>query len=105
LAENGPCVDTAFIQIVIDPYYALYVPNTFTPNDDGRNDNFEPKGVGIESFEMYIYNRWGEEVFYSDNLDVVWDGGKGVTGTYTYIISVVDKIGEFHKKNGFVLIE
>ena len=105
LAENGPCVDTAFIQIVIDPYYALYVPNTFTPNDDGRNDNFEPKGVGIESFEIYIYNRWGEEVFYSDNLAVVWDGGKGVAGTYTYIISVVDKIGEFHKKNGFVLIE
>ena len=105
LAENGPCVDTAFIEIVIDPYYALYVPNTFTPNDDGKNDNFEPKGVGIESFEIYIYNRWGEEVFYSDDLEIVWDGGKGVVGTYTYIISVVDKMGDFHKKSGFVLIE
>ncbi len=105
LAENGPCVDTAFIDIVIDPYYALYVPNTFGPNGDGRNDNFEPQGVGIESFEIYIYNRWGDEVFYSDNFDIFWDGGEGIAGTYTYIISVVDKIGVFHKKNGFILIE
>ena len=105
LAENGPCVDTDVVEIIIDPYYALYVPNTFSPNGDGRNDNFEPKGVGIESFEIFIYNRWGDEVFYSDNLDVVWDGGEVIAGTYTYIISVVDKIGEFHKKNGFILIE
>ncbi len=105
LAENGPCTDTSFVKVVVDPYYALYVPNTFTPNDDGRNDEFEPKGVGIDSYEIYIFNRWGNEVFYSDNILNCWDGGKGVLGTYSYIINIVDKLGEFHKKTGFVLIE
>ena len=105
LAENGPCTDTAFSNITINPYYALYVPNTFTPNDDGRNDMFEPKGVGIESFEIYIFNRWGEELFYSDNIDVCWDGGSEVASVYTYVINVVDKLGTFHKRTGEVLIE
>ena len=69
------------------------------------NEQFKVYTDFIQDYELRIYNRWGEEVFYSDDLDIVWDGGKGVAGTYTYIISVVDKIGEFHKKNGFVLIE
>ena len=105
LAENGSCIDTAFINVVIDPYYALYVPNTFTPNGDGRNDEFEPKGVGISTYEIYIFNRWGEQIFYSDNMINCWDGGEAVASTYTYVINVIDKMGEFHKKTGFVLIE
>ena len=105
LAENGPCTDTAFVVVTVDPYYALYVPNTFTPNDDGRNDDFEPKGVGIKEFEIYIFNRWGEEVFHSIDIDVCWDGGKAVPSSYSYVISVVDKMGEFHRKTGNILIE
>ena len=66
---------------------------------------FEPKGVGIESFEIYIFNRWGEELFYSDNIDICWDGGRAVASVYTYVINVVDKLGTFHKKTGEVLIE
>lgn len=105
LAENGPCTDTAFVVVTVDPYYALYVPNTFTPNDDGRNDDFVPKGVGIKEFEIYIFNRWGEEVFHSVDMDVCWDGGKAVPSSYSYVISVVDKMGEFHRKTGNILIE
>ena len=69
------------------------------------NDNFEPKGVGIEEYEIFIFNRWGEQVFTSDDILNSWDGGEAVSGMYTYIINVVDKIGEFHRKTGFVLIE
>ena len=105
LAENGACTDTAFVEVTIDPYYALYVPNTFTPNDDGRNDNFVPKGVGIAEFEIYIFNRWGEQVFHSVDMDVCWDGGSAVPSSYSYVISVVDKMGEFHRKTGNILIE
>ena len=105
LAQNGPCYDTAFSEITINPYYSLYVPNTFTPNSDGKNDYFQPKGVGIDEYKIYIYNRWGVEVFYSDNIDLCWDGGEGVSGTYSYVINVIDKLGQFHEKLGYVLIE
>ena len=104
LAQNGPCYDT-FSEITINPYYSLYVPNTFTPNSDGKNDYFQPKGVGIDEYKIYIYNRWGVEVFYSDNIDLCWDGGEGVSGTYSYVINVIDKLGQFHEKLGYVLIE
>ena len=105
IAENESCRDTAMVNLVINPYFALYIPNVFTPNQDGLNDNFEPKGVGIEEYEIFIFNRWGEQVFTSDDILNSWDGGEAVSGMYTYIINVVDKIGEFHRKTGFVLIE
>lgn len=52
----------------------LWIPNSFTPNNDGVNDVFLPKGVEIENFEMLIFNRWGEHLFTSDNLETGWDG-------------------------------
>lgn len=69
---------------------ALYVPDAFSPGRDGVNEQFEIYGPGIESFEMHIYNRWGEEVFYTDDIDDHWDGTyKGELlpeGTYLYSI-------------------
>jgi len=105
IAQNGPCVDTAFTEVNINSYYSLYVPNTFTPNGDGKNDYFQPKGVGISDYKIFIYNRWGEEVFSSDNIDICWDGGEGVAGVYSYLINIIDKSGQFREKSGFVLIE
>ena len=58
----------------------LYVPNAFTPNFDGTNDIFYAKGEGIKDFKMYIFDRWGEMVFRSDDIYKGWDGhfqGKG----------------------------
>ena len=105
IAQNGPCVDTAFTLVTINSYYSLYVPNTFTPDGDGKNDYFQPKGVGISDYKIYIYNRWGEEVFSSDDIDICWDGGEGVAGAYSYLINIIDKSGQFREKSGFVLIE
>ena len=105
IAQNGPCIDTAFTVVNINSYYSLYVPNTFTPNGDGKNDYFQPKGVGISDYKIFIYNRWGEEVFSSDNMDICWDGGEGVAGVYSYLINIIDKSGQFREKSGFVLIE
>ena len=66
---------------------------------------FEPKGVSIKSYEIYIYSRWGDEVFYSDNIEYHWDGGVGVAGSYGYVINVVDKLGEFHQIKGNIFLE
>ena len=76
-----------------------YIPNAFTPNSDGKNDGFGLIGTGIhpEGFEMIIFNRWGEEVFYTNDLEARWDGrmkGKAVQdGVYAYRIKfkTIDK--------------
>lgn len=54
----------------------LFIPNAFTPNNDGVNDVFRVSGSGIETFEMAIFNRWGETVFEANDIDAVWVGGK-----------------------------
>ncbi|NOQ28449.1 MAG: PKD domain-containing protein [Bacteroidales bacterium] len=49
-------------------------PNAFTPNGDGLNDTFKPVSKGVISYEMYIYNRWGELIFTTKDLDAGWNG-------------------------------
>ena len=77
--SNG-CIDSVTYTIVIVPEFSIYVPNAFTPgNDDGSdgvNDEFYPKGVGIdtENFEMWIYDRWGNNIFYTNDFTKHWDG-------------------------------
>lgn len=73
------------------------------PNDDGLNDTFFPKGVGIEpddNFLFEVYNRWGEKVFESSSLDYQWDGtingsnDLGETAVYVWRISAVSLSGK-----------
>lgn len=68
----------------------LYMPNAFSPNDDGLNETFGPEGQNIVAMELRIYDRWGEQVFKSQSLSNQWDGtlkGKPVPeGTYVYIL-------------------
>jgi len=49
-------------------------PNSFTPNDDGMNDIFRAYGTGVASFEMQLYDRWGEKIFQSSSIDDGWNG-------------------------------
>ena len=53
---------------------ALFIPNSFTPNNDGLNDYFHIVGENITDFKLIIYNRWGQKVFESNSLDYEWDG-------------------------------
>jgi gliding motility-associated-like protein len=52
----------------------IWVPNAFTPDNNGYNDVFMAKGANLASFRMYIYNRWGELVFETSDIDTGWDG-------------------------------
>ena len=68
--------------------YAIYAPNAFSPDGDGLNDFFKVSGQGIIDFEMEIFNRWGQMVFKSSNINEKWDGtfrGKRFTNRYIYL--------------------
>jgi len=76
-------------------YYEL--PNVFTPNGDGVNDIFKPYPYKfVEKINMTIYNRWGNEVFKTEDPDINWDGkdlqtGKPVSdGVYYYVCDVYE---------------
>ena len=106
---NDICSDTIQHTLTIDPVYALYVPDVFTPNNDGLNDVFYPKGKGIADFEMYIYNSWGELVFYSIDINEGWSGrinsdSKFMSGYFSYVINITDDLGVYHFVKGKVLL-
>ncbi|HXB42101.1 MAG TPA: PKD domain-containing protein, partial [Bacteroidia bacterium] len=73
ISDHG-CRDSTIKIIRIDDDYALYVPNAFSPNSDGVNDTFFAKGFGVKEFKMYIFDRWGEQIFFSDDINKAWDG-------------------------------
>jgi gliding motility-associated-like protein len=106
---NG-CVDTTLHQVCIDPDVTLFVPNAFTPNDDGVNDIFRPQGVGIDPdhFEMWIFDRWGNMIFYTDDFAKGWDGivqGHSIIcqqDVYVWKIKALDQKGNKHNIVGHV---
>lgn len=77
------CRDTTVQQIDVVPKVTYFLPNAFTPNDDSANDVFLGKGYlrGVTAFEMSIWNRWGEEIFRSEDPMVGWNGRKNNTGS------------------------
>lgn len=84
----------------------LYVPNAFTPNNDQLNETFNPVTVAIKDYRITIYNRWGEEVFLSEDKEIDWDGtfrGKDAPqGVYMYYIEYSDFTDERYRMSGTV---
>ncbi len=71
----------------------LFAPNAFTPNGDGVNDYFSIQGAGIESYSLHIYDRWGKQVFHSNDINQPWDGrhrGRAMpAGVYHWLLDYV----------------
>ena len=100
------CFDTISKSVVIDNYN-LWIPDTFTPNDDGINDSFKPYGVGIKEYKIQIFSRWGELIFFSEDINNGWDGisknnNTSMKGSFTYYIEVVNVYNEFYKYEGII---
>ncbi len=100
------CKDSTKECIEISPYFTLYIPNAFSPNGDGLNDVFAPKGQYVCSFEMYIFDRWGMLLYFTQDMNQGWDGTvNGGTNqvqedTYVYLIVVYDC--PTHKKHSYI---
>lgn len=110
--ETTGCTDTAKAFIDIEPLVTLHLPNAFTPNDDGLNDDFRGKGYfdGFRSYNMQIWNRWGEMIFETDNPNLGWNGKKkgsdtlAPAGVYIYSISYDPPRGETKIEKGHVTL-
>jgi gliding motility-associated-like protein len=86
----------------------LFHPTAFTPNDDNLNDKFTVFGQYVVAFEMKIFNRWGELLFTTDDIQSGWDGtfrgNEMPEGTYTFIAYITDRAGRIFKRSGSVLL-
>jgi gliding motility-associated-like protein len=101
---NKGCTATASIQINANGTPPIFIPNGFTPNGDGVNDEWQVFGTGIKDIKATVYNRWGEKVFESDDQSQGWDGtyrGQAQPpGVYVYLVDVVYLSGEKVTKHG-----
>ena len=109
--ENG-CRDTVIQQLDVIPRVTYHMPNAFTPNGDGKNDEFRGTGFvdGVQEFEFSIWNRWGEMLFLTDNPFEAWNGGKNndgqvvASGVYVYQIKYLDPRGDKVELQGFATL-
>jgi gliding motility-associated-like protein len=104
------CQDSVTIPVIVQEDFALYIPNTFTPNSDGINDLFYPQGMGVnpDKYEMMIFDRWGNLLFKTDKWMTGWDGTVQGTSrvcqqdTYVFKIVVSGPDGGRHQYVGHI---
>jgi gliding motility-associated-like protein len=104
------CEDKLNIAIVVGACsFRLYLPNSFTPDNDGVNDQMKVEGQCVRAFEWHIFDRWGREVFFSQDKDARWSGadasGYAVSdGDYPYWVQILDSNGETHRFSGSITV-
>ncbi len=96
------CIDEFIADINARIETVIFIPNSFTPNMDGKNEVFRVYGTNIGKLEMWIFDRWGRTLFYSDNQQLGWDGNKYPTGIYVYRVELIDDTGKEFSFRGMV---
>lgn len=97
---NYTASDTVAVDVVMD--CKLIIPNVFSPNGDGNNDMFLVSGVGMVTYSISIYNRWGKKVFESTDIKTGWDGSGASDGTFYYIIQAESVNGTSFDEKGYL---
>ena len=105
LASNSACsvLDTAIV--IIDSPVSIVIPNIYSPNGDGLNDEWYITTIGIRDLHCDIYNRWGTLVYQLLAPNDVWNGimnngNKASEGTYYYILDATGFDGKSYKSHG-----
>jgi gliding motility-associated-like protein len=105
------CTDTYCGLVIIDPSTAVFVPNTFTPDADGINDQFFVVGdlANGKNFRLTIHDRWGEEIFNTNDMLEAWDGSYSGTpcqdGVYVWTVETQDPLNaEIRRMTGHVTL-
>ena len=104
--DNKGCKDSITKPITIKEELYIYIPNSFTPDDDEHNCYFYGSFIGLKSLEISIYNRWGELIFEAADLNFEWDGKYGNTnvqsGAYSWRINYLTIKGQSETISGHV---
>ncbi len=103
------CSDTYTITVVVNVPTTLIVPNVFSPNGDGTNDEFFIPNTGMASLNCDIFNRWGQLLYTITAPDQGWDGitpngDKAPEGTYMYMLVAKGLDGKDYKQQGTVML-
>ncbi|HQI70313.1 MAG TPA: PKD domain-containing protein, partial [Bacteroidales bacterium] len=110
VASSQSCSDTITHRVIIYPEIIVYIPNAFTPDEDGRNEEFKPviTGMNENKYEFYIYDRWGNIQFATRDAKKGWDGKNNEKncelGLYVYYIVYHSLTGEMFKLKGTVTL-
>jgi gliding motility-associated-like protein len=103
---DGACSDTISRTILVFDISTLFLPNAFTPNNDTRNDVFLPGYTNIldNSYQMIIFDRWGQEIFRTTEPDLGWGGEGCPQGVYPYKVVFRDRDGNSRQVFGSVTL-
>ena len=92
---------------IVFPPVSIYIPNAFTPDGDGINDVWKVEANGVLTFEVFVFNRWGDLVWTSKDQDQAWTGGRSnggeyflEDGVYNYLIKYTGVDGDAQKRAG-----
>ena len=101
--SNSICSYSDSVKVIVTES-EIYVPNVFTPNGDQKNDEFRVAYKSLISFQCWVYNRWGRQVYYWTDPTKGWDGNingkKAVPGAYFYVINAVGSDKKVYKLKG-----
>ncbi len=105
IASNGLCIDTAYAVITVDIPTTIIIPNIFSPNGDGLNDEFIITCTGMKTLNCDIFNRWGQLVYTLTGPNQNWDGklnngNQATEGTYYYMLNAVGIDGKTYTYQG-----
>ncbi len=106
------CKDTVHYTVRIKDEFTFYAPTAFSPGNNGINDYFKVFGSGIDNnnFKLIVFDRWGEIIFESDDINQGWDGrakqGNDIVqiGSYTWLCTYRDENGILHDETGSVTV-
>ena len=111
VSHPSGCLDTITKDIRLRLRNTFNAPNAFTPNGDGLNDDWRPKGIweGATQYQLRIWNRWGEMIFLTNDFEAGWDGtyqgSNSPAGGYLWDVTFTNAEGEPEAfKGGLVLI-
>ena len=105
--EELNCVDSSYARIYVNYEYTVWIPNSFTPNQDSQNDEFYPIMYGIPEYRLQIYDRWGKLVYDKFGSQPSWNGKlkngeTSPTNSFAYIVRFETLSGKKITKKGVV---
>lgn len=108
VSDDYGCQDVISKTLTVERHQTLFFPSTFTPNGDGLNDYFEVEAQDLEYIKLWVFDRWGDELFYGENDGARWDGkinGYNLPlGVYSFVVEYKQVNQIKQKKRGKITI-